>query len=73
MIGQRFRLKRPLLALERPDGRAKGIHLSEGDIVVVKNGPLNGELIVDVEWDNRVVMMFTQDLREHGELIADAA
>jgi hypothetical protein len=73
MIGQRFKLKRPLLGLERPDGHAKGFHLSDGDIVVVKGGPLNGDLIVDVEWDNRVVMMFTQDLREHGERIEDAA
>jgi hypothetical protein len=73
MIGQRFRLKRTLLAFARPDGYAKGFHLSPGEIVTVKAGPLNGELIVDVEWDGRVVMMFTQDLREHGELIEDAA
>jgi hypothetical protein len=73
MLGQRFKLKKPLLALERPDGHVMGFHLSPGDIVTVKGGPLNGELIVDVEWEGRIVMMFTQDLRQHGELIEDAA
>jgi hypothetical protein len=73
MIGQRFKLKRPLLALERPDGHAKGFHLPPGEIVTVKGGPLNGELIVDVGWNGRTVMMFTQDLQEHAELIEDRA
>jgi hypothetical protein len=73
MIGKRFKLKKPLLALERPDGHSKGFHLSPGDVITVKKGPLNGERIVDVEWDGRIVMMFTQDLRDHGEPIDDAA
>ena len=67
MIGQSFRIKRSLLALERPDGHAKGFHLPPGEIVTVKAGPLNGELIVDVDWKGRTVMMFTQDLVDHGE------
>jgi hypothetical protein len=73
MIGQRFRLKRPLLALERLDGHATGFHVSDGEIVTVKNGPLNGDLLVDVEWDNRIVMMFTEDIREHAEPLDIAA
>jgi hypothetical protein len=72
MVGQRFKLKRSLLALERLDGHTKGFHLASGDIVTVKSGPLNGERIVDVEWNGRVIMMFTKDLIEHGEPVDGA-
>jgi hypothetical protein len=38
-------------------------------IVTVVHGPLNGNRMVDVKWENFTIMIFVEDLRELGTLI----
>jgi len=30
-------------------------------------GPLNGNRLVDVDWESKTVMVFTNDIRDRGE------
>jgi hypothetical protein len=73
MPGCRFRLKARTLALERPDGQTKAVYIQPGEVITVKNGPSNGDALIDVEWSGRILMMFYQDLLAHGERVSDAA
>jgi len=41
--------------------------------VTVKNGPLDGVRMVEVLWQDKTALMFTMELREHAELISEAA
>lgn len=43
--------------------------IPKGAIVAVVAGPLDGERMVDVAWNRKTVTIFTQDLRERGQLI----
>jgi hypothetical protein len=38
-------------------------------VVTVVNGPLNGNRMVDVMWEEKLVMIFVEDLRARGELM----
>jgi hypothetical protein len=67
MIGKRYRLKSPSLAILELDGQNLPVTVPMGSVVQVKNGPLDGDRLVDVLWDSRTVSMFTIDLRERGE------
>ncbi len=67
MIGKRYRLKSPTLAILVLDGQNLPVTVPMGSVVQVKNGPLDGDRLVDVLWDSRTVSMFTIDLRQRGE------
>jgi hypothetical protein len=43
--------------------------VSSGTLVEVAGGPLDGDRLVDVVWNGRKVMMFTQDLRSRAQPI----
>jgi hypothetical protein len=47
------------------------LHISTGATVTIQNEPSTGSRLVDVQGENRVVMMFTLDLRERGKLAPD--
>jgi len=38
-----------------------------GGIVEVADGQIEGDRLMDVQWEGRTVMMFAQDLRARGE------
>lgn len=76
MLGQMYRLKTPTLAILAEDGQdtpvssSRGLSLTTipvGAEVEVIGGPLNGNRLVDVRWDAKTVMVFTNDLRDRGE------
>ncbi len=67
MRGQSYRLKTPTLAILEQDGSRLPMMVPRDGIVKVTAGPLDGNRLVDVEWDGRTLMMFTIDLRERGE------
>ena len=69
MTGQRYRLNTPTLAILTLDGQNLPVTVPMGSIVQVKNGPLDGDRLIDVVWDGRTVSMFTIDLRDRGEQI----
>jgi hypothetical protein len=42
-----------------------------GAVVKVIDGPLDGNRLVDVDWEGKAVMMFTTDIRERCERLDD--
>jgi hypothetical protein len=67
MIGQRFRLKTPTLAIMAQDHSKVPVMIPKGAEVEVLDGPLNGNRLVDVSWEDKTVMVFTNDIRDRGE------
>jgi len=81
MRGQLYRMKTPTLAIMAQDGQntpvssTGGLSLTTIPIdaeVEVIGGPLNGNRLVDVRWESKTVMVFTNDIRDRGERV-DAA
>ena len=70
MLGQRYRLNTPALAILDPDSQRLPLTIPQGGIVRVVADHLYGDQCVDVEWEGKKVMMLTRDIREHGELVA---
>ena len=67
MAGQRFRITEPTIAMSQEHGRGTALTVSAGAIVEVHSGPLDGDRLVEVMWNGKMVMMFTQDLRLRAE------
>lgn len=61
------KLKAGVLALARQGRDTKGTYIAAGEIVTVKAGPVEGELLVEVEWNGRALAMFARDLAEHAD------
>ena len=73
MASQRFQFNIPTLAIVELDGHRTTMYVPADDIVTVKNGPLNGGRLVDVDWNGRTVMMFARDLRERASQVQEAS
>jgi hypothetical protein len=86
MAGQRYLLKTPTLAIASEDKHNRPVtkysvtlfgSITEliplGAVLRVVDGQLNGNRLVDVEWEGRIVMMFTTDIRERCEQLDDDA
>ena len=67
MVGERFRMKTPTLAIMAQDGAKIPVMIPKGAEVEVLDGPLNGNRLVDVRWEGKTVMVFTNDIRDRGE------
>jgi hypothetical protein len=69
MPSQKYRIKSPTIALyENIDHHAADL-VPVGAIVRVDSSALDGDKLVEVIWDGRSVMMFTQDLRRRAEAV----
>jgi hypothetical protein len=71
MVSQRFRIKIPIIAIVMDNGLHKTLYTKVGDVVTVICGPLDGVRLVEVEWGDRIALMFTIELREHAELLTE--
>jgi hypothetical protein len=78
MRGQLYRIKTPTLAIMAQDGQKTPVSSSGGlslktipigAEVEVIGGPLNGNRLVDVRWDGKTVMVFTNDIRDRGDRV----
>ncbi len=69
MAAERYRIKDPTIAMSHDDGRGVAYTVSVGAIVELRDGPLDGDKLVEVMWNGKPVMMFTQDLRLRAERI----
>jgi hypothetical protein len=59
------------MGIETIDGHRVAVTIHEGAVVFIKSGPqLNDTRMVDIEWDNRQLVVFLVDLIERGELVA---
>ena len=74
MQRQAFRLKTPTLGtISSDDGHRVAVTIPQNAIVTVFNGPLDDNRMVDVLWEGKPIMMFTQDLRNRGERVDGAS
>jgi hypothetical protein len=62
MVG-RVRITNPTLAIVSADGRHDAITIPSGAIVDLDGKTFNGERLMEVLWDDRMVLMFTEDLK----------
>ena len=72
MIGKRYRLSAPALAIMVQDGERFRMTIPLGSVVEVMAGPLDENWLLDVEWNGRALTMFAVDIREHAELVGVA-
>ena len=63
----RYRITNPTLALFQEDGHHVAHTVPTGAFVTVDSAAFDGEKLVNVTWDGKTVMMFTQDLRLRSE------
>jgi hypothetical protein len=67
--GQRYRLTRYALAIAQRDSRNVAIMVPEGATIEVMGGPFDGSKLMDVKFNDEMVMMFTKDMQTHTERI----
>jgi hypothetical protein len=68
--GDKYRIKSPTIALFLEGGRHVAHLVPKDSVVVVQAEELNGDRIIEVLWTEKLVMMFTQDIRTRGEKVA---
>jgi hypothetical protein len=64
---RKYRIVEPTIAMSDDTGRGVAYTLHVGATVELQNGPLDGNKLVEVKWEGRAVLMFTQDLRQRTE------
>jgi hypothetical protein len=62
------------MAIAEREGRHVAIMIPQGATIEVIGGPFNGTRLMDVNYDGEMILMFTDDMKTHTELIqvADA-
>jgi len=68
-IRETYQLTSQMLAIYSHEGNRTPVIIPSGATVVVTNSPLDGVRMVDVLWEEKTVMAFTEDLRERGMLV----
>lgn len=70
----RYRIKQPTTAPFQEDGRHVAHMVPAGAFITVDSDTFDGNKLVDVIWDDRKAMMFTQDLsQEPNQTCCDPA
>ncbi|MFZ0595042.1 MAG: hypothetical protein WAM39_31565 [Bryobacteraceae bacterium] len=64
----RYRITNPIVALFHEGGRHIAHTIPTGAFITVDSAAFEGNKLVDVTWDNKKVMMFTDDLRSRLKL-----
>ena len=64
MSRETYRITSPVLALFQENDRQIFHTIPKGTVVSFDGRTLNGDKLVEVLWDGKVVLMFTQDLRK---------
>jgi hypothetical protein len=67
--GQRLRLTRSAMAIAQREERHVAIMVPQGAIIEVIGGPFNGTRLMDVRYDGEMIMMFTDDMKTHTEVV----
>jgi hypothetical protein len=71
LTGQRFKLRNPALAIENVNGVRLRVTVPTRAILKVISGPLDGDQMVDVLWEDKRVRMFAVDLIARGTELPD--
>ena len=67
----RYRINSPTIALFHEDGRHVAHTVPAGAFINVDSAAFDGDKLVDVTWNGKKVMMFTQDLRSRSTAVSD--
>ena len=70
MQGELYRIVSTTIAYRSMHGLRITEQVPIGTLVILINGSLNGDRLVDVMWRDQKFMMFTQDLRQRAEPVA---
>ena len=74
MVGQTYRFQTPTLAIMTlDDGQRVPMTIPIGGMVEVSATDINGNRLLDVRWEGKLIMLFTIDLREKSELVSSVA
>jgi hypothetical protein len=63
----RYRITNPTIALFHEDGRHIARTVPTGAFITIDSAAFDGNKLADVTWDDKKVMMFTQDLRARAK------
>lgn len=66
-----YRIKTPTMAILSTDGHRVIVTVPVNVVIRISQDPREGDRLIDVVWNNKNYMMFTQDLRERAEPIDD--
>ena len=69
MTRERYTMRKPTIALFLEDGRHIARMVPKGATVSIDGETFNGNKLTEVMWEEKSVMMFTQDLRSRGKKI----
>ena len=67
--GEFFRLTRAAMAIAQRDKRNVAIMIPDGAVIEVLGGPFDGVRLMDVRYNDEIIMMFTNDMQAHTERI----
>ena len=67
--GDFFRLTRTAMAIAQRDSRNVAIMIPEGAVIELLDGPFDGVRLMDVRYNDEVIMMFTNDMEHHTEIV----
>jgi hypothetical protein len=68
----RYRITHPTIALFEEDGRHVANTVPAGAVVEIDSDSFDGNKLLEVVWEGKRVMMFTQDLRRRAEAVNSA-
>jgi hypothetical protein len=71
LTGQRFKLRNAALAIEIVNGVRLRVTVPTRAILKVISGPVDGDQMVDVLWEDKRVRMFAVDLIARGTEMPD--
>ena len=67
MTTETYLICSPTIALLLEDGRHVAHLVPEGATISIEGKTFNGNKLIEVTWAEKIVMMFTQDLRTRGK------
>jgi hypothetical protein len=70
--GRRFKLRTASIGIETSEGKRIAVPVPANTVLKVISGPTEGDRMVDVMTDGKVLVMFVIDLKERGDEISDA-
>ena len=68
-----YQVRETALAILSTGSERLPVTLPINAIIVLIDGPLDGNRLVDVSWEGKTLMMFTQDMRDRCDLLTEDA
>ena len=73
MHSETYRVRETALAILSTGSERIPVTLPINAIIILIDGPLDGNRLVDVSWEGKTLMMFTQDMRDRCDLLTEDA